>query len=79
MLFRPQRGGLSTAMREVREFDGTWEGLQALIQPHQLESVKSYGFDGRIGWDTYIVVAKDWGAAGFTNGPVDKPLDISGQ
>ncbi len=77
-LFRPQRGSLASAMAEVREFDGTWAGLQALIA-HPLASVETYGkgIDERIGWDTHVVLSH-WPeypspiVEGFTDGPVTK-------
>lgn len=28
-----------------------------------------YGIDGRNGWDTYIVILKDYGPFGFTDSP----------
>ncbi len=71
-LFRPQRGSLSAAMREVKAFDGTRQGLEAVIG-YPVVDVKPYGgFDERIGWDTYLVIAQmpsGVGPAGFTNTP----------
>ena len=61
-------------MSEVREFDGTWEGLAAIVRSAgwgELRSVDPYGgLDSRIGWDTYIVIGD--GVVGFTNGPVHR-------
>lgn len=77
MLFRPHRGLLAEAMREVREFDGTAEGLQAFLGfDFRLVAVEPYGgVDQRIGWDTYIVTARCGNSpgifvVGFTNGPL---------
>lgn len=75
--YRPQRGGLAEAMSEVREFDGTVAQLNLLIHPFIVSAVKPYGFDARIGWDTYLVLAThpDWPAevypVGYTDGPVE--------
>lgn len=80
-LFRPQRGTLAEAMSEVREFDGTWAGLQALLPAGEhLQAVELYHpHDERIGWRTFLVTT--WhqladgtrvpsSPAGFTNGDV---------
>lgn len=80
-MFRPQRSTLADAMAEAKEFDGTWEGLQALqYRGDVLVAVEEYGgIDDRIGWDTYIVTVTNpaYGdastrVAGFTNGAVPR-------
>lgn len=80
-MFRPQRSTLADAMAEAKEFDGTWDGLQALqYRGDVLVAVEEYGgIDDRIGWDTYIVTVTNpaYGdastrVAGFTNGPVPR-------
>lgn len=81
MLFRPQRGSLAEAMAEVREFDGSWEELRALMPPYVvLVEVTPYGFDSRIEWDTYMVRGRladasedDLWVVGFTNTAVVRP------
>ncbi len=70
--FRPQRGGLAEAMREVVEVENRDE-LAAHIGYPILRVVPYGGIDERIGWDTYVVVARyPYGdeIAGFTNGPL---------
>ncbi len=48
--------------------------LVAHLKPAELVSVDDYHcFDERIGWQTYIVMVREYGQiapAGFTNGPV---------
>jgi hypothetical protein len=72
-LFRPCGERLDDAMRKVVTLD-SWDALAAHIAPLRLASVEAYGFDERIGWNTYIVVAEYAdgvrGPCGFTNGPV---------
>lgn len=70
-LFRPQRATLEEAMAEVREFDGTRLGLQALLPGITLTSVNSYyRLDFRNGWETWCVLDEHAQIVGFTNGPV---------
>lgn len=72
-LYRPHRGGLDTAMAEVREFDGTIAGLQDLVE-YPILSFQYYCYDDRIKWQTYIVTCVfpdgTHGVAGYTNCPV---------
>lgn len=71
-LFRPQRGSLAEAMHEVKEFDGTKAGLEAIVG-YPIDVVKYYGMDKRIGWNTYIVIGHihdETAVLGFTNGPL---------
>lgn len=35
--------------------------------------VKPYGYDGRIGWNTHIVMVDNYGVWGFTDGPANEP------
>jgi hypothetical protein len=70
--FRPQRGGLAESMAETIEF-ASLDALRSYLQetlPVWVEAVevKPYGFDARIGWDTYIVTVNGM-AVGFTDGP----------
>lgn len=79
MKFRPVRGGLATAMKEVQEFN-TLEELKHIV----FEETRGYVFDGstdvkvrkygqgvdvRIGWDTYLVTLNGE-PVGYTDGPV---------
>ena len=78
-LFRPQRGGLAEAMAEVMVFRSRTELISFLNEDLAQYSLKidedkfriePYGYDERIGWDTYIVSMDDYGVFGFTNGPL---------
>lgn len=78
--YRPHRGTLAEAMKEVIEV----ENLQDLIEHMQQEvidwyplnelptlentKIEPYIFDDRIGWDTHIVTVNGQ-AWGFTDGP----------
>lgn len=69
MKFRPHRGTLEEAMKEVVELPATKRALAAYLEePLELLQVKHYMQDDRIGWDTYIVTINDQ-AVGFTDGP----------
>lgn len=78
-IFRPHRGSLDEAMAECVIL----ESKQALIDhiaaelepwPYTLTTddltLKPYGYDERICWDTHIVTLKNYGVLGFTNGAV---------
>lgn len=76
---REHRGSLSDAMEtvfEVEDFAGLVEHMKRSLQPFGMivvpEKVKveQYAWDGRIGWDTYIVTLTGYGVWGFTNGPL---------
>lgn len=74
MLFRPQRGSLSAAMRACVTIHGLAD-IDAIIAPDHVVDVKPYPgpearWDARIGWHTYIVLGTH-GPVGFTNGPID--------
>ena len=75
MKFRPQRGGLDEAMREVFEFS-TLDELEAHLRDalgwkFDLVGIEKYGsgIDKRIGWDTHIVTVNGR-AVGYTDGPI---------
>lgn len=81
VLFRPPRELLADAMREVTTVASKAELAVRLRVPVEAVTVKPYGYDGtphyddRIGWHTYIVMARHadgstW-VEGFTNGPLD--------
>lgn len=79
MKFRPQRGSLEDAMKEVAEIPATLEALTAHLNNtlglsnykvySQAVRVRPYGYDERIKWHTYIVTING-NAIGFTNSEV---------
>jgi hypothetical protein len=77
MLFRPVRGLLAEAMREVRQIPATRAALakhlskerETYIDPLTVE-VKAYGYDPRIDWHTWIVTVNG-DAAGYTDQGLD--------
>lgn len=77
MLFRPHRGSLNEAMREVTSVEtrAELEHHLLLLGYRKPIKVKYYAEDTRIGWPTYIVTADLDGSivvAGFTNGDFDE-------
>ncbi len=78
MKFRPQRGGLAEAMREVVELDNLEQLKHHIRNMYHLGcgsklgvvKVEKYGsgIDERIGWDTHLVTL-DGSPVGFTDGP----------
>lgn len=70
-LFRFHRGTLADSMETVVEFKGLFELIEILNTVYDPGKVlvKPYGFDARIGWDTYLVTI-DGNAVGMTDGPV---------
>lgn len=82
MKVREHRGGFADSMATVAEIEPTKEALAKFISEREDRSVKTshvkvskYGFDNRIGWNTYIVESKEeneWGVFGFTDGPLIK-------
>lgn len=76
ILYRPHRGGLSDAIRELREFNNIKEMLDYVYKNESFGDEKSikditykkyskYG-DCRIGWkNTYIVCSKRRGGCGW--------------
>jgi hypothetical protein len=85
MKFRLQRGGLDESMQTVVEIEPTKQAIAnhynyvlngnvpmiLRLKPYlpQDFDVKPYGYDKRIGWDTYIVTTSD-GVVGFTDAAV---------
>lgn len=75
VLFRPHRGLLEEAMKEVVQVSSRDQLVAQLNKIYEIGSrftienlnIKPYGYDDRIGWDTYIVTNKG-NAVGFTNG-----------
>ena len=77
--FRPQRGSLRAAMSECVELADA-DALRVHLAPLTIVSVEPYPHpqsmhDSRIGWDTYIVIARYQNGmihpCGFTNAPVE--------
>jgi hypothetical protein len=79
MKIRIHTGGLAESIRTVATIEPTkeaiaqylrdrWGGLGYDIYSENIR-VEPYGFDKRIGWDTYIVLL-DGHASAFTNGPL---------
>jgi hypothetical protein len=81
MKFREHRGGLNESMEtlvEVPDRAALLEHLRTVaarwpMAPEITDETVSvnpyYGLDDRTGWDTHIVVIKDYGPMGFTDGP----------
>ena len=81
--YRPHRGALADAMKEVREFKSFDELLDHVIKElnffehdfvidHTTVHVEKYCYDERIEWDTYIVTLDGFGVLGMTDGAVEK-------
>ncbi len=77
LLFRPQRGSLAKAMEQVTEITDMDSLVSAIKLVYEYNGkvedikLKSYGYDNRIKWETYIVTGKfggERGVLGFTNG-----------
>ncbi len=75
--FREHRGGLAESLETTVEVQTKAElaaHMRSKISPFGFFfedddlTVEPYGFDDRIGWDTYIVQIDGYGVAGFTNG-----------
>ena len=77
MKFREHRGGLEESMATVVELNSKKEfcdyvgKLARRIVPLEecTLSFREYGFDSRIGWDTYLVVLDGHGPIGMLDGP----------
>lgn len=78
MLFRPIRGSLNRSMAECVEIDGTMDALRAHLDylygdmpgggpDTSTVEVKEKGYDPRIGWQSFMVLAV-WGGGG--KGPI---------
>lgn len=80
-LFRPHKGSLAQAMKEVKSVSSKQE-LVTLIKRElsqykhdllineQTIHIEHYSYDERIDWNTHIVTLKDYGVLGFTNAPL---------
>lgn len=76
--YRPHRGGLDESMalvREVASRDELQRHLAVGPFPVTIVAVEPYGFDPRIGWDTYLVRGRfEPDGALFVLGYTDGPL-----
>jgi hypothetical protein len=84
VLYRPHRGGLDESMREVVEVNDLAQlvrhmrrGVERWYPKDQLPTenntkVEAYGYDRRIGWDTYLVTVNGQ-AWGYTDGNLEPP------
>ncbi len=80
MKFREHRGALNDAMETLFEFETR---AQLLAHCRQLLSRNGFqfsdphmhffyqGFDGRIGWNTYLIVIQGYGPIGYTDGIIE--------
>ncbi len=82
MKYRDHRGGLSESMEtvvELRDKDALIKHLQVCsrqcptmpVIDATTVRIVPYVFDDRIGWDTHLVLLKEYGVLGYTDGPVD--------
>ena len=82
MKIREHRGLLSDSMETVREIEPNKEGIFNCIKESfknwpTMSDIKEneihidrYGYDDRIGWDTYIVTIDGYGVFGFADGGI---------
>ena len=70
-LYRDHRGGLAEAMDTVQEMESYTDLVRHITRVFGTGevTVKPYGYDKRIDWDTHIVCFNGQGV-GFTNAPV---------
>lgn len=73
-LYRPHRGSLAEAMKEVMEVTSL-QGIREYyikrgFSVEEPLTCKWYAFDKRINWDTWIV-CENGKALGFSNGPLE--------
>ena len=77
MKYRSHRGGLAESMETVVELQPTLDALAVYLKvPASRITVEPYSYDKRIGWNTHIVCI-DGGACGFTDGPLEPPMQMS--
>lgn len=81
MKIREHRGSLDDSMTTVAEIPATLEAvtehirksIPLLANTAMSVMVEPYTEDTRNGWNTHIVVIRNYGVFGFTDGPVDVP------
>jgi hypothetical protein len=77
--FREHRGGLDESLAttvRLYTYPALLKHVRGLLAPwgvrvDKLKIESYYGYDDRIGWDTYIVILEGYGVVGFTDGPVE--------
>jgi hypothetical protein len=78
-LFRDYKKSFIESMITVQEFDSKKRLIDYFklshsesVKEHDFSkiTIKPYGYDSRVKWDTYIVHLENYGVLGFTNGPV---------
>ncbi len=71
-LYRDHRGGLAESMETVLEMSDFSELERHIFKLYGKGeiTIKPYGFDKRINWNTHIV-CHDGHVTGFTNAPVE--------
>lgn len=76
MKFREHRGNLEESMEAVVELEPTGQAiidhinkLRALVDAPPISAIEidAYGFDARIGWETFSVRLPGGGVLGFTD------------
>ena len=80
MKFRFNRELLDESMETMIDIPPTIEAIQDAMRSAYGKlfkhikgqiKVEPYGYDDRIGWDTYIVFIDGYGVIGFTDGPTN--------
>ena len=72
MLYREHRGSLEDSMKTIFSIKSTKKDLSQIIGCNIEDiEVKEYGYDDRIGWNTFIVLVKGI-PVGFTDGDVNE-------
>lgn len=66
VIYRPLCGGLAEAMEKTKTFNSIKEMFEYLVEWHdhafeiQNIYISYYGYDSRIGWDTYIITTSKY-------------------
>jgi len=66
--FRPQRGGLTESLAEIKQVNSIQE-LRELLNTVKSIEIRPYVYDARICWDSHLVLV-DGEPVGFTDGPL---------
>jgi hypothetical protein len=78
---REHRGTLDESMEtmfDVVDFDQLVRAVQRTLERYgqtvtaEMVHVEPYGWDGRIGWNTHVVLVDGYGVWGMTNGPLGR-------
>lgn len=74
-IFRFHRGMLDDSMEtcvEVKDKAAllSLDAMKNMLDPDKELCQEYYGYDGRIGWRSYIIYQKDGGVFGFSNGKI---------